>query len=756
LKRFCFALLAVALLLGRGSAVDSIVVFNELHYHPAAQETSGEWIELHNQMAIDIDLSAWSLTDGVGFTFPEGTIISGGGYLVVASIPAGLQAATGLTRVLGPFIGSLNNAGEQLELRDRNDRLMDRLTYRGGGKWPLAADGSGATLAKRGPNSVSTEPANWTSSVVVGGTPGARNFPRSGAEVRSLITLTSPWRFEVSGRDPGPTWAKPTFDDRAWAGQNGATLISYWPFDGNAAATRGPEGTLIGAVTATADRSGIAGRALAFSGASQYVNVPGGGGLNGASSGTISLWAQWGAGTQDADCCASFGAVLARQGNGEFSDTILALSTANPLTAKLVWRQSGGPAPILITGTTPVGSGWRHVAVTFSTTGSTLYLDGVAQGSARGEPFHHGASVPLSIGAWAGDGGGFFKGKLDEVALWDRPLSAAQIGELANSTKSPLNFAGAESAVYFSGDGRLTTNDELRKTQLPTGPTTYYFRKSFLFSDTPADTALDLDLAVADGAVVWLNGTEVVRHNMPSGVVSHSTPALSAIGPAPILTGLPLPSASLITGTNVLAVEVHLANPVEQGLVFGAALNATVTPPGLAAVLPDPLVFNELSAASEGFLQVELMNRGPVALDVAGYILQRIGLPPDAQFTLPAQTLSPGGYLVLTEATLGFGASAGDTLFLLRPNGAAVADSVEAHSRRQARSPEGTGKFLSPVTSTFGAANLVALHDEIVLMKSSITHRPLWPYRPPAELYPFLTGGTRSNGSNCSIARPKP
>ncbi len=57
------------------AAVDSVVVFNEINYHPLDGAPGGEWVELHNQMAIDIDLSGWHIEDGINFTFPEGTII---------------------------------------------------------------------------------------------------------------------------------------------------------------------------------------------------------------------------------------------------------------------------------------------------------------------------------------------------------------------------------------------------------------------------------------------------------------------------------------------------------------------------------------------------------------------------------------------------------------------------------------------------------------------------------------------------------
>jgi hypothetical protein len=560
------------------SAVDSVVVFNEIHYHPATSEATSEWIELHNQMAVDIDLSAWSIRGEVEYTFPEGTIILGQGYLVIASDPPALRAWTGSTNVVGPFSGRLNNSRGTLTLRDRNDRVMDRFEYRDQGKWPVAADGSGATLAKRNPDFTSADPEHWASSVVADGTPGARNFPApQTTSPRPLIPLNALWRFEASGTDLGTAWQQPGYDDTSWAGRNNATLVSYWTFDGNAAATRGTSGTLMGAVTVANDRNNQPNGALAFGGPSQHVSVAGGGGLNAATAGTISMWVKWN-GVQDADCCSTFGAVLGRQANAMFSDNIIALNTANPATARIVWRQSGGPAPVLITGTTAVGTNWHHIAVAFANSGSTLYVDGVPQGSAAGAGMNNGPLTALSIGAWASDGGGFATATIDDVAIWDQPLAAAQVVQLAAQTRTPLDFAMPESAVYFAGDGRLVSNDELRRTVLPLGPLTSYFRNTFVFDDDPSRTELKLDLAVDDGAVLYLNGAEAYRFNMPAVPVDWSTPAASSVGDTPIITGITLPATNLVRGTNVLAVEVHQAFHTDPGMVFGAGLTAFVAP----------------------------------------------------------------------------------------------------------------------------------------------------------------------------------
>ena len=92
-----------------------------------------------------------------------------------------------------------------------------------------------------------------------------------------METSNGLWRYEASGTDLGTAWYDPAFDDSSWAGRNAATLLSYWPFDGDANATRGVNGTFAGTISGTTDRNGVAGGALAFTG-SQYVSVAGGGG----------------------------------------------------------------------------------------------------------------------------------------------------------------------------------------------------------------------------------------------------------------------------------------------------------------------------------------------------------------------------------------------------------------------------------------------------------------------------------------------
>ncbi len=180
-----------------------MVVFNEIQYHPALP-AEAEWIELHNQMSYDVDLSKWKLRGGVDFDFPAGTVISAGGYLLVSGDPANL----GVTGALGPWSGNLSNGGERLRLRNNSGRLMNEIEFSDSGIWPIGADGSGATLAKADERTAADLAANWRASAQVGGTPGAENFP-SGTTLGPttvVVPIDATWRYDESGAGLGEGW----------------------------------------------------------------------------------------------------------------------------------------------------------------------------------------------------------------------------------------------------------------------------------------------------------------------------------------------------------------------------------------------------------------------------------------------------------------------------------------------------------------------------------------------------------------------
>ena len=114
------------------------VVINEIHYEPEDKTAAEEFIELHNAAEEPVDLSGWYFSNGVFFRFPDGTVLSGGGYLVVAEDPVVLARNLSVQNALGPWEGRLDNNGETLTLRDASGSRVDEVDYQAGFPWPLS------------------------------------------------------------------------------------------------------------------------------------------------------------------------------------------------------------------------------------------------------------------------------------------------------------------------------------------------------------------------------------------------------------------------------------------------------------------------------------------------------------------------------------------------------------------------------------------------------------------------------------------
>lgn len=234
-----------------------------------------------------------------------------------------------------------------------------------------------------------------------------------------------------------------------------AGLVGYWPLDGNANAVIGRNGDMIGGPAPAIDRNGIVGGALFFDGAMQQnVQIPGGGGLNGARQGTISMWVKW-TGSQDDGFGPSYGAVLSRQQNGQFSDNIINLSNADPNAGAVQWRQNGA---VTIAGTGAVANDvWRHILITFTETNSELFVDGLSEGTGPGGALHNNPATALAIGAWSGDGGSFATATIDDVAVWNRVLTFDEIQEIAGQLSTPLDLLIAPDCLTIERNGNNVT-----------------------------------------------------------------------------------------------------------------------------------------------------------------------------------------------------------------------------------------------------------------------------------------------------------
>ena len=175
---------------------------------------------------MDLDVSGWYIAGDIDFTFPTNSRIAGRSFIVVAVNPAAMAGTTSQTNIIGPFSRRLNNANGELRLRNRTGRVMDEMTYKADGDWPVGPDGGGVSLAKRDRDFGSKGAANWTVSEQVGGTPGLDNFPGAGSPPIALINIDASWRYEASGANLGTGWSAPGFNDSAWAQRHGLTNLT--------------------------------------------------------------------------------------------------------------------------------------------------------------------------------------------------------------------------------------------------------------------------------------------------------------------------------------------------------------------------------------------------------------------------------------------------------------------------------------------------------------------------------------------------
>jgi lysophospholipase L1-like esterase len=124
---------------------------------------------------------------------------------------------------------------------------------------------------------------------------------------------------------------------------------------------------------------------------------------------------------------------------------------------------------------------------------------------------------------------------------------------------------GYEDGGWNSGLARLGYGDSTLATDIGFGPDptnkyiTTYFRHEFEVPWNVTLTNLNVRLAHTGGAVVWLNGQELLRTNLPSGPITYTNLATRImVGYTPqVFYPVNIPISGLPSGTNWLAVEIH-------------------------------------------------------------------------------------------------------------------------------------------------------------------------------------------------------
>ena len=166
--------------------------------------------------------------------------------------------------------------------------------------------------------------------------------------------------------------------------------------------------------------------------------------------------------------------------------------------------------------------------------------------------------------------------------------------------------------------------------------TSSYFRKTFVIADPSRVTDLVLTLYVDDGAVVWLNGTEVGRINVPEGELAYNAAALVAAETRTLTTANL--AHLVVAGTNVVAVHSFNGSAPSSDFVFEAVLSGTVDdPPAVSAVDPLPTSIVPALTSIEVTFSENVSGVDATDLLINGIAASSVNpiSPRDYQFTFP-------------------------------------------------------------------------------------------------------------------------
>ena len=148
---------------------------------------------------------------------------------------------------------------------------------------------------------------------------------------------------------------------------------------------------------------------------------------------------------------------------------------------------------------------------------------------------------------------------VDDDATWAYHWSTDAVS--ADWTQTSYDDSSWSRGTAPIGYGTADLGTTLKPGTPKTRPLTTYARTTFTVADPTAIGGVNVAVTADDGAVVYVNGTEVVRQRMNDGAVTAGTYASASVTTPSARADRQLvfvPASQLVAGTNTLAVETHL------------------------------------------------------------------------------------------------------------------------------------------------------------------------------------------------------
>jgi len=161
------------------------------------------------------------------------------------------------------------------------------------------------------------------------------------------------------------------------------------------------------------------------------------------------------------------------------------------------------------------------------------------------------------------------------------------VGESGAAWKEPW----FDSSTWGSGPAILGFGEADVVTTTAIGNIRTTLVKTFTVTDANAVNSLTLHLMRDDAAIVYLNGVEVVRDNLPAGTITESTTASASVfgGAERAFNSFTIPTSQLAEGVNTIAVGLHQVAANSNDMRFDLRLESTRLVNCIPAPVIDPM-----------------------------------------------------------------------------------------------------------------------------------------------------------------------
>lgn len=346
-------------------------------------------------------------------------------------------------------------------------------------------------------------------------------------------------------------------------------LIGYWGFNGNANDQSGNSNNgIVNGATLTTDRNGLSNSAYNFDGVSNYIKISDNSLMELSNKYTISAWINL------SNTPSNQYSIISKERQQDATGLSLIIDNTSKLTHAF---NNGGNYPTVGTSTLP-NSVWKFIIVTYDGTTAKTYINGQLDKSNTFSQTLINSSYDWFIGKeFTTSGGGnsgytnrYFKGKIDDIGMWNRALTTQEINTLYISCINPTATITPQSSTIFCSGNSVTLN-----ATTGSGFTYEWYNNNVIINNASSSSyntsnSGNYTVKVIDGAC---NSTSTI-----TSVTVNSNPIVSL--------------ASLNAFINNNSNTINLVGTPTGGTYIGSGVNGSTFNPHLAGLGNKTITYN--------------------------------------------------------------------------------------------------------------------------------------------------------------------